>query len=167
MDAKKWGVATSKSKNIDREIVLGENFNQVKYKGQLIKVNSKKYEFERTSKNSFEAYPVGYKKVRLFIETNIRDEKNIDFNFRIDSPDLQVKEPQPGNISVTNPDNAPKVENGNGFWGAVIQAAVELATSLSESGDDCIDKAIRGCGEGNVDSYDEGGWFSGCSFECK
>ncbi|MFN2262494.1 MAG: hypothetical protein ABR595_10560 [Psychroflexus sp.] len=54
------------------------------------------------------------------------------------------------------------------MWVAIVKAVVELTAEFAESeGGDCIDKAIKGCGEGNVDTYDEGGWFSGCSFTCK
>lgn len=143
----------------------GGNFNQWKTKSDLIRIISKEYRIEQESEKSFRANPVGYKEVNLFVDINIIDERNTEFSFTVRSPELTIDKPQRGKIIITNPENAPKVEYGGGWIGVVVRAIAELAALLQ--GDNCIDKAIRGCGEGNVNTYDEGGWFSGCSFSCK
>ncbi|MFN2262493.1 MAG: hypothetical protein ABR595_10555 [Psychroflexus sp.] len=55
-NAKVWGVATSKTERITREIILGRNFNQIETRGGLIRINSKEYKYERISENSFKLF---------------------------------------------------------------------------------------------------------------
>lgn len=99
----------------------------------------------------------------------ILNEKSMNVNFTIKSPNVNIENPILAHIELIAPENAPEISYSNGIWVAIIKAIpmVMVMEELKKKDESCTDKAIRACGEGNVSEVDEVGWFSGCHFKCK
>ncbi len=159
---------------LDRtEFKLGKKHNLLVLPNQRgIKYINSDYDANiiEVSSSEYKIYPSADRNAEITLKNiQIKGNKFL-FNFKVDSNVYTMGGFEPGEIVIDEPVS-------HSWWPVVREIIKEVAKqviineiseSLTDDGgdDDCTDKAIRGCGEGNVQSVDEGGWFSGCSYTC-
>lgn len=153
-------------------IDIGEDYNLVYFSNSdpiPFKNKSDEFEIEEISGTEYIVYPQAGMDVSIHFKNASVDGGNFTFSYKVQSDVFNDELFQPGLITIYEPEN-------QSFWPIVKEIIKEIAKSvivekvseqLSDTGESCTDQAIRACGVGNVQSVDEGGWFSGCSYTCK
>lgn len=175
----KWEKIGVAYMGIDKnKITLGTSHNIIHIEEygdlKLTKTEIRDSEVEiQSSETAFIYRPIMGNMGENFTEIHVKNveitEKGRVFEFNVNSSYYEMKDFEPGEFEITNPEY--ETNCGTPCWKLIKEVIIpivldETMESLREEDkESCTDQAIRACGDSGVGSVSDNFW--GCSYSCK